>query len=88
MSETLQETKEILAKEIAEDMLIQAYVPDAEYYSHEDALKLALERDAEAANELAGSCLNLEGAVEAIREPELEPHMSAKATKAFHELGY
>ncbi len=39
-------------KDIAEDMLIAAYVPEAEHLTREEALKLALERDKEAAMQL------------------------------------
>jgi hypothetical protein len=42
-------------KNIAEDMLIAAYVPDAENMTREDALKLALERDEQAAMQLCQS---------------------------------
>lgn len=41
--------------DIGDDMLIQAYIPDAEYLSHDDAMKLALERDEQAAMELENS---------------------------------
>jgi hypothetical protein len=40
-------------RQVAEDMLIIAYVPEADQLSHEQALQLALERDEIAARQLA-----------------------------------
>lgn len=54
-NDTIQVQIEQMWKEHEEDQLIAAYVPDAENYSREDALKLALERDKEAALALADS---------------------------------
>jgi len=44
-------------QQIAEDELIAAYVPDAEIMSHDEALHLALARDAEAAGNLQEDAL-------------------------------
>jgi hypothetical protein len=39
-------------QELAEDILIRVYVPEADQMSHQDALRLAQERDIEAARNL------------------------------------
>lgn len=79
--------KEILWRELAEDRLILAYVPDVENYSREDALKLALERDKNAALDLANStqtALDLEKAAKAVRKDIL----TDKQRLALKELGF
>lgn len=48
------ETREAIAKQEAEDILIAVYVPGAEHLTHAEALKLAQERDLEAAMALEG----------------------------------
>jgi len=44
--------EEEMVQEEYEQALIEAYVPEAEYMSYDDALALAEERDAEAARQL------------------------------------
>lgn len=55
-------------REIAEDMLIKTYVPEADYLSRKDALELALERDLAAATALEESVLDMKAAAEATKE--------------------
>ena len=45
-------------KTVAEDMLIAAYVPEADTMSRSDALELALQRDAQAAEVLQQEVLS------------------------------
>lgn len=55
---------EIVWKRYAENMLIKIYVPEANCMSREEAVKLALVRDQETANQLKADAL-------AVRETEL-----------------
>lgn len=79
-------------KQSFEDRLIEAYVLEAEFMTHEEALKLAIERDARAAQDLIdsiNSTLNLEAAVKASRAKTKTGHEeNPEVKKILAELGY
>ena len=83
MSDLLIFPAERVMQAVTEDTLIKTYVPEAENLSHEEALKLAMERDRLAAEELeesAKSSLKLSsgGAY----------HNSPRVNKLLKELGF
>ena len=49
-----QEQRESALQKFSEDILIKVYVPDADQMTREEALKLALDRDLQAATVLMG----------------------------------
>lgn len=53
---------------IPEIELIKTYVENAELYTYEDALRIALERNEQAADELRQDAINLERAADAAKE--------------------
>ncbi len=66
MSPLAEETPfEAFWRQVVEDSLIAAYVPEAELLSHQEALDLALSRDLEAARRVCedATTLQLEAAV-------------------------
>ena len=70
MSDQESEARLQVWKEVAEEMLIQVYVPEADQMTREEALELALERDLQRAADLQTDCiLHLEAAAaEAVKD--------------------
>jgi len=76
-------------KQKAEDKLIEVYVPEAEFLSRENALDLAIKRDALAAKALIdsiNSSLDLKAAAKVAQEKNRKE--SPEVTKILTELGY
>lgn len=88
---TKQAQIEQMWKERAENKLIEIYVPEAPYLSHAEALKVALERDANAAQELIdsfNSVLKLDAAVNLTRTKMTLPKESPEITAILRDLGF
>lgn len=77
---SLETPAEAKARMEYETALIEIYVPEAAFMTRDQALKLAQERDAEAALNLKDSALNLEGAANVAKENRVNQILT--------ELGY